>query len=559
MRESAERVAAAYEDVRAGGTHQARLERDIAVETTHRRLAALDIGDTPLCFGRIDWQDGDRVLRRPPRGRRRGAHAARHRLARPGRRAVLPGDRARSDGRAAPPPPAHPARARGRRPRRRGVRPRRGRGRRAHRARRGRAARRARAQPHRPHGRHRRHDPGRAGRRGARRPARRRSSSPAGPGTGKTAVALHRAAYLLYTYRRRLGSQGVLLVGPSPVFLRYIEQVLPSLGEHEVQLATVARAEAAARRRPTSTRRPSQRSRATPAWRPCCAARSPTGSGRRASDVELTIDGLRLRLSRRECRRVLERVQRRPRHAQRAPTARRSACCSTGSSRSTATRWRARTARCSTSTRSRTRRATSTRATTRRSRPRSRAARRRRGSGSASSPAGCAATPRSAIALERMWPVLTGAELVHDLFSFEALIRSAADGVLDARGAARPVPAPVGVRARRAVDRGRRRARRRGRRAARPGRGGAARAAGAGGRRRSGGGRGRGRAWCGSSASAGTRPPPALAERYGGGAEPGRRRRSPSCGPSATSSSTRRRTSRRCSGGCWPAAARPGR
>ena len=61
-----------------------------------------------------------------------------------------------------------------------------------------------------------------------------------GPGTGKTAVALHRAAYLLYTFRRRLGSQGVLLVGPSPVFLRYIEQVLPSLGEHEVQLATVS-------------------------------------------------------------------------------------------------------------------------------------------------------------------------------------------------------------------------------------------------------------------------------------------------------------------------------
>ena len=60
-----------------------------------------------------------------------------------------------------------------------------------------------------------------------------------GPGTGKTAVALHRAAYLLYTHRRRLASQGVLLVGPSPVFLRYIEQVLPSLGEQDVQLTTI--------------------------------------------------------------------------------------------------------------------------------------------------------------------------------------------------------------------------------------------------------------------------------------------------------------------------------
>ncbi len=52
-----------------------------------------------------------------------------------------------------------------------------------------------------------------------------------GPGTGKTAVALHRAAYLLYTHRERLARSGVLVVGPSPVFLRYIERVLPSLGE----------------------------------------------------------------------------------------------------------------------------------------------------------------------------------------------------------------------------------------------------------------------------------------------------------------------------------------
>lgn len=59
-----------------------------------------------------------------------------------------------------------------------------------------------------------------------------------GPGTGKTAVALHRAAYLLFTYRQRLDRDGVLLVGPNSVFLRYIEQVLPSLGEHTVALAT---------------------------------------------------------------------------------------------------------------------------------------------------------------------------------------------------------------------------------------------------------------------------------------------------------------------------------
>jgi DNA helicase IV len=61
-----------------------------------------------------------------------------------------------------------------------------------------------------------------------------------GPGTGKTAVALHRAAYLLYTHRFPLERSGVLLVGPNRIFLRYIEAVLPALGEHSVTLATPA-------------------------------------------------------------------------------------------------------------------------------------------------------------------------------------------------------------------------------------------------------------------------------------------------------------------------------
>ncbi len=60
-----------------------------------------------------------------------------------------------------------------------------------------------------------------------------------GPGTGKTAVALHRAAYLLYTYRRQLSQRGVLVVGPNATFLRYIGQVLPSLGETSVLLSTL--------------------------------------------------------------------------------------------------------------------------------------------------------------------------------------------------------------------------------------------------------------------------------------------------------------------------------
>ena len=61
-----------------------------------------------------------------------------------------------------------------------------------------------------------------------------------GPGTGKTAVALHRAAYLLYTHRRALQRSGVLVVGPSSTFLHYIDQVLPSLGETGVVSRTIA-------------------------------------------------------------------------------------------------------------------------------------------------------------------------------------------------------------------------------------------------------------------------------------------------------------------------------
>ncbi len=60
-----------------------------------------------------------------------------------------------------------------------------------------------------------------------------------GPGTGKTVVALHRAAFLLYTHRRRFENGGVLVVGPSQVFMNYIERVLPSLGEDAVTLRSV--------------------------------------------------------------------------------------------------------------------------------------------------------------------------------------------------------------------------------------------------------------------------------------------------------------------------------
>jgi DNA helicase IV len=62
-----------------------------------------------------------------------------------------------------------------------------------------------------------------------------------GPGTGKTAVGLHRAAFLLYEHRELLDRDGVLVVGPNPVFLRYIAQVLPSLGEAATRQTTIER------------------------------------------------------------------------------------------------------------------------------------------------------------------------------------------------------------------------------------------------------------------------------------------------------------------------------
>ena len=61
-----------------------------------------------------------------------------------------------------------------------------------------------------------------------------------GPGTGKTAVALHRAAFLLYEQRELLAKRAVLIVGPNPAFLGYIGEVLPALGETGVLLAHAA-------------------------------------------------------------------------------------------------------------------------------------------------------------------------------------------------------------------------------------------------------------------------------------------------------------------------------
>ena len=244
MRDSARKVAAGVLDQEAGGTHQARLERDVRVHVTERRLAELRVGDGPLCFGRTDHDDGERLYigriavsdenhdpllvdwRAPaaePFYRATGRHPMgltrrRHFILR-GRRLTgiddeLLGVLSDGDGRAD---------ASG------GL------------VLMGEGALLAALER------------SRTGRMGdivatiqteqdevIRAPLAGILVVEGGPGSGKTAVALHRAAYLLYTHRFPLERAGVLLVGPNRVFLRYIEDVLPSLGEHTVTFATPA-------------------------------------------------------------------------------------------------------------------------------------------------------------------------------------------------------------------------------------------------------------------------------------------------------------------------------
>ena len=309
MRAAAERVREAYSDVRAGGTHQARLERDIAWNVTQRRLADLDIGDAPLMFGRLDMEDHSRWYvgriavedaehtplvvdwRAPVSEPFYRATAVepmavvrrRHLISKKGRELIGIDDevfdQAAID--AAGLPIA------------------------------GEGALLAALE---------RNRTGRMGDIVATIQAEQDEAIRAeiqgplivagGPGTGKTAVALHRAAYLLYTFRRRLGAQGVLLVGPSTVFLRYIEQVLPSLGEQDVQLSTI------------SGLRPSLKIRAIDP----IAVGALKGDARMTRVIEravadrerplrddftLLIDGLQLRVRRRETARMIENVHRR--------------------------------------------------------------------------------------------------------------------------------------------------------------------------------------------------------------------------------------------------------
>lgn len=209
-----------------------------------------------------------------------------------------------------------------------------------------------------------------------------------GPGTGKTVVALHRAAYLLYTHRFPLEGQGVLVVGPNRLFLGYIEQVLPSLGEAGVQLAVLADliddvrvdgfdTDVAARvkgdLRMTSVLARAVRDRQRPL----------------RSDLVIGYGLQHLRLSVRESERIISEARRRYR---RHNAARRFVAAETFAALARSARGEIAADEI----------------------------RERIGTG-----------PVIREALEWMWPVLTPAQLLHDLYGSKALLRHAGRGILD--------------------------------------------------------------------------------------------------------------------------------
>ncbi len=438
MRKAASRVAEGYSEVRRGGTHQARLERDAAAANTRRRLAALNIGNAPLCFGRID-------LEPKPGDEQQDDH--RFYI---GRISVAEADQTPLivDWRA---PVAEPFyRATG--VETMGV------VRRRHFQTRGRqllgiddevfdadaadeagftivgeAALLSALE---------RHRTGRMGDIVATIQAEQDEAVRAalsgilvvagGPGTGKTAVALHRAAYLLYTHRQRLASRGVLLVGPSPIFLRYIDEVLPSLGEDDVQLSTVSGLKPQLRARtPEPAELAALKGDARMAQVIARALRDRERPLR--DDLVVTLDGHVLRLRRADSARIVERVRRRRgTHNERRPAVTRLVLDHLREQyvRSLVAAYERDASRIDPEA-----------STLPLPAPDDElldlpvAAALARGERAPDDwetelTARIRRLPEVRAALERVWPVLTGAELVHDLFSFPALVRSAAARVL---------------------------------------------------------------------------------------------------------------------------------
>ena len=430
MRAAAERVRTAYADVRAGGTHQARLERDIAWDVTQRRLADLDIGESPLVFGRLDlersarWYVGRLAVEdeghtplvvdwrapvaepfyRATAVEPMGVVRRRHLITRKGREVTGLDDEV-FDQLAVEDEGLRVA---------------------------GEGALLAALE---------RNRTGRMGDIVATIQAEQDEAIRAdiagvlvvggGPGTGKTAVALHRAAYLLYTHRRRLASQGVLLVGPSPVFLRYIEHVLPSLGEQDVQLSTISGLKPRMRVVGTDT---DEAARLKGDARMARVIERAVLDRERslARDLIVLIDGFRVRISRSDTARIIEAARRRrATHNENRPyVARRLYDLLVARYKNAAIRaYRERTADSPapnvTSIFDRDSALDTSIAGTL-----------ARGE---STPEGWEqelrvrfrSRPEVKEALERAWPVLSGAELVNDLLGFRALVRSASGTLLD--------------------------------------------------------------------------------------------------------------------------------
>ncbi len=422
MRDAARRVAEGFAGMGAGGTHQARLERDAAYDVTRRRLAALDIGETPLCFGRVDLRSD--ATKTPTESNGANGESG-HDLDATGAAVYYVGRLSVTneeqvplvvDWRAPVAEPFYRATA----VESMGV------------------ARRRHFLTKPGHGRELvglddevfdsdaveasgmtvvgegallvALDRSRTGRmhdivatiqaeqdEAIRADLRGVIVVAGGAGTGKTAVALHRAAYLLYTYRRQLATQGVLLVGPSTIFLRYIDQVLPSLGEDDVQLATPGGLKPTYRVRGTDdaalAAMKGEARMATVVARALRDREHPL-----AREMLVTVDGIRLRLRRRASARIVERNQRgRGTHNEKRPRVVRAVVDHLIEQY-------------------------------------------RRGLGVAAPTddpewerelySRLRRLPEVRAALDRMWPILTGGELIHDLYSFPALIHSAADGVL---------------------------------------------------------------------------------------------------------------------------------
>jgi DNA helicase IV len=435
MRRAARRVREAYADVRAGGTHQARLERDIAYDITQRRLADLDIGESPLCFGRLDLETGSdpyyigrlavedadhtplvidwrapvaEPFYRATAVAPMGVVRRRHFITRHGREIVALDDEVfdRDATESAGLQVSGEGALLGALER------------------------------------------DRTGRMGdivatiqAEQDEAIRADLPGllvvggGPGTGKTAVALHRAAYLLYTHRRRLASTGVLLVGPSPVFLRYIEQVLPSLGEQDVQLTTIGGLKPQLNARP---REVAEIAEVKGDARMARVVAKAVADRQRAlpRDVPMAIDGLRVTLRREDSARVVQgaRRQRGTHNERRRTVVRRTIDMLVARYKAAAVRGYQETridaeptpGQLAFGTRSPAAagpdpmiaRALASGEPLPEGWERELADRLRR-------------RPDVREALDRMWPVLSGPELVNDLFGFRALVRSAAAGILD--------------------------------------------------------------------------------------------------------------------------------